>query len=217
MAKASNCPTSRAGPMTRPRWEGGTYLTANACAMEQNYRLQRLRRQNRQLHASGIICGLFVVPSGDGAHPWAVNICPGFAIGPYGDEIEIPDSVSVNIEDFLWSGPGQAAQFIFRRRLTAYIAVRYQDFHDEVTPAPAAVCGCPQPEYRYARTGDGYQAGVLWTLPSAGAPAVMCQPGSANCPPCPESPWLILAAVALPPNRTPLTAEMIENGIRKTL
>jgi hypothetical protein len=216
MANPKNCPTPRAGPTTRPHWQPESYLTAAACTMEQNYRLQRLRRHNRELHGWGVLCGLLVVPAGDATHPWAVKICPGVAIGPYGDEIEVPGSVLVNIEDFLWFRPSQLAGIAVRRVL-AYVAVRYQDWQDGLEAAPAPACGCHGLEYQESRTGDGYKAGVIWTPPPPVSLPTMCQPGSASCPPCPDSPWVTLAAVALPFARTPLTAAMIDNGIRITL
>src|ERR1700680_2620651 len=105
MATTKNCPSPRAGPVTRPQWSAGSYVTAEACATEQNYRLQRLRRHNREMHGWGVLCGLWVVPGLDGSLPWLVKICPGYAIGPYGDEIELRQPAAVNVQDFLWFRP----------------------------------------------------------------------------------------------------------------
>jgi hypothetical protein len=196
---------------------------ASTCSLEQNYRLQRFRRHNREMHGWGVLCGLWVVPASDGSHPWGVSVCPGYAIGPYGDEIEVIQSVGVNIEDFLWSPPSRFSSAAFQFSV-AYIAIRYQDWLDDLEPIPGGACKCEEPVYVEARTGDGYQAGVVWPSPSdfhTGAPQApspdLCQPDSPSCPTCPDSPWVTLARIVLPQRGVPITAAMIDNGFRTFL
>lgn len=229
-----NSGTSRAPlatPQTRPRWQPGSYLTAAAVTLEQNYRLQKLRRHNRQMHGWGVLCGLWVVPAADATHPWAVRICPGYAIGPYGDEIEVPQSIQVNIEDYLWYQPETALGIVFQQ--IALVAIRYQEFTDDLTAFPNRPCQCNDPEYVPDRIGDGYQPGVLWSNPvlnlRTGAPGTtappptdakdtpVCARESAPCPECPESPWAILAAIRLPQRGIPITAAMVNNELRSKL
>jgi hypothetical protein len=212
--------------MTRPDWEAGEYLTAASCSLEQNYLLQRLRRHNREMHGWGVLCGLWVVPAAAAAHPWSVSICPGYAIGPYGDEIELIQPVLVNIEDFLWYKPSQFASIAVQRDI-AVIAIRYQDWLGDLELIPGGACECSDPDYVEARTGDGYQAGVIWPVlrreadsqASRGAAAMtdMCRPESPTCPPCADSPWVLLASIILPQRGVPITAAMIDNGFRSTL
>jgi len=235
MSKANLCLLPRAGPQTKPQWAAGRVLTAEACSLEQQYRLQKLRRHNREMHAWGVLCGLWVVPAVDSSHPWGVRICPGYAIGPYGDEIELLQSEQVNIEDYLWYQPHTFSAVALRA--IAYIAVRYQDWSAGLATLPSEPCECANPEYKDAYIVDGHQAGVLWTgpkrrdetptpqptrppstnLPATGEPkgrGEMCRPESPHCPPCPDSPWVILARVLLPARGVPLTAAMIDNGFR---
>jgi hypothetical protein len=213
MANTKDCPSPRATPVTRPQWSAGSYLTAEACATEQNYRLQRLRRHNRELHGWGVLCGLLVVPGLDGSRPWLVKICPGYAIGPYGDEIELRKPAAVNVQDFLWFRP---VRFVSILRLpdVVYVVVRYQDWLDALEAVPGGACECAEPVYRDSRTGDGYKASVIWTPPAASATPGICQPESPPCPPCPDSPSVTLARIVLPQAGTPITAAMIDNGIR---
>jgi hypothetical protein len=223
MANSDNCPSPRAGPQTRPHWKAGRYLTSAASALEQNYRLQKVRRHDRKLHGWGVICGLWVVPAAEATHPWGVRICPGYALGPYGDEIELPQSAQVNVEDFLWFKPDAPAGIAVIQQV-AYVVVRYQDWVDDLTLVPNPSCQCGDPEYLPGRIGDGYQAGVIWTPPQVTGntdPRVqttpVCRPESAPCPPCPDSPWVMLAAIRLPQRGLPITAEMIDNGIRNSV
>jgi len=179
------------------------------------------------MHGWGVLCGLWVVPASDAAHPWGVSICPGYAIGPYGDEIELIQPVLVDIEDSLWYKPSQFAAVAVQRDI-AVIAVCYQDWLGDLELMPGAACECSDPDYVEARTGDGYRAGVLWpkpvlrqeaeSLPSRGAAAAeMCRPESPPCPPCPDSPWVLLASIILPQRGVPITAAMIDNGFRSIL
>ena len=201
---------------TRPRYAIGDYLTAADCELEQDYLLQRGRRHNRRLHDYGVVCGMLVVPANDPAHPWGVLVCPGYAIGPYGDEMELRDRSLVDIRDFLWSQPASSFS-AFRRLRRAFIVVRYQDRPDLLKPIPAHPCSCDEPVYAASRIGDGQDLAVLWTLPKAADTADLCG-GSSDCPPCPDSPWLPLASVSLPAIQgSAVTAAMIDNGIRRTL
>jgi hypothetical protein len=229
MSNFEDCLTPAANPQTRPRWRAGEYLTSAASALEQTCRLQRLRRHNRKMHGWGVLCGLWVVPAADATHPWGISICPGYAIGPYGDEIELPHAVQLNLEEFLWYKPDTPLAGIAVIPQIAYIAVRYQDIAGELTLVPNLACRCNDPDYVPDRIGDGYQAGVIWpstgltqgtdaAAPASAAPATaLCKPDSAPCPPCPESPWVILAAILLPQRGIPITAAMINNEFRSSV
>lgn len=202
---------------SRPHWAAGMYLTAEACTIEQEYRLERGRRHNRQLHGSGVVCGLWVVPAADAARPWAVGICPGYAIGPYGDEIELRDRAEVDIAAYLWAEPSAPVlTHVPQRRVL--IAVRYLESGDALRVLPGALCGCDEPEYVPSRIRDGYEAVALWTFAATRPPARDICAGPAECPPCPDSPWLALARVTLPAGPAQLvTTNMIDNGIRTVL
>src|SRR5262245_38618945 len=97
-----------AGALKRPRFEVGDHLTASDLATERAYREWRLRRHNRHLHGWGVVCGLWVVPARDTSRPWGVFVCPGYALGPYGDEILVPDAWLIDVRDSLWSRPSGA-------------------------------------------------------------------------------------------------------------
>src|SRR6266852_4541246 len=88
-----------AGALERPLYQEGNYLAHLDLCAEQRYLLQRLRRHNRYLHGWGLVCGLNVVPGRDVRLPWQILVCPGYAIGPYGDEIKVDHALPVNISD----------------------------------------------------------------------------------------------------------------------
>jgi hypothetical protein len=198
---------------SRPLYQAGEYLSAADLQAEQQYRLENLRRHNRRLHGWGVICGLWVAPVNDPARPWAVQICPGYAIGPYGDEIEVTCPASVNIPDFLWMEPALG------RRGAVYIAIRYEQRPASPSAATTAGCGCPDPDYHPSRLRDGYKTGALWSPPKSLREPDLCDRTIAPCPDCPESPWLVLARVRLPASEAdPIRAAHIDNGVfRKKL
>lgn len=216
MADGDSIQAGRPDSLTRPRYRPGEYFTAAHCSLEQNYLLQLSRRHNRQMHDYGVVCGMLVVPANDPAHPWGVLVCPGYAIGPYGDEIEIRERALVDIRDFLWSAPAPSFTTFLRLR-RVFISVRYQDRPDLLTTVPPPPCSCDEPVFAPSRIGDGYDLAILWSLPLTTPVQELCK-GTSDCPPCPDSPWLPLASVILPAAQgTAITAALIDNGIRRTI
>jgi hypothetical protein len=220
MNNSENCPSPPIGHQARPYWRAGSRLTAEACTLEQNFRLQKLRRHNRDLHGWGVLCGLWVVPAKDARNPWEIQICPGYAVGPHGDEIEVIQPARINVEDYLWFRP-KILTAIAVIPTPAYVAIRYQNWTDDLTMVPNAPCTCGNPSYVDARIADGVKAGIVWTPASDfSRPKTLeslCDPDSLPCPPCPPSPWVVLASIHLPPRGTPITAALIDNSFRNSL
>ena len=77
------------GPLERTRYFSGQLLGVDDFRREQDYFRARLRRLNRELHGSGIVCGLAVSVERDGSEQRVV-IEPGFALDVAGEEIEVP-------------------------------------------------------------------------------------------------------------------------------
>ena len=184
-----------AGALTRPDYRPGNYLLPGDLQTGQRYLQQRLRRHNRLLHGPGVVCGMSVLPANDPSHPWGVYICPGYAIGPYGDEIELHSRVLLDIEDYLWtyfSAPGLLRQ-------VAYAGISYSEELDKPVAAPAPSCQCDQTTYSPSRIRDSYQLAALWTNPQPAAPPFdICSQGIVTCDACPASPYLLLAQINLP-------------------
>jgi hypothetical protein len=180
----------------RPDYAPGTYLGADDLLAEQRYRWQRLRRHNRYLHGWGVVCGLWVVPANHPTRPWTVRVCPGYAIGPYGDEITVPESVMLDVRDYLWARPVTSTG----PARVAHVGVRYAEEPRRLIAVGSGRCGCRDPDYRPSRVRDGFQVDVLWELPAdSGANDFdLCAEGPVPCPPCPDSPYVILARFTLP-------------------
>ena len=192
MANGSRFPR---GTLPRPEYQPGAYLLADDLKAGQQYLQQRFRRHLRRLHNWGVACGMRVIPANDPAHPWGVYVCPGYAIGPYGDEIQLAQRTLLDITEFLW-----------RRSLLqdppshAYVGIRYAEDSIKPVPTPVAVCRCEDTVYTASRISDGYDLAALWAFPADERQGrfEMCGQSMPFCSSCPPSPYVLLARVKLP-------------------
>lgn len=198
------------GALKRPQYEVGEYLAASSLLIEQRYRLQRLRQHNRYLHGWGVLCGLQVVPAQEPGRPWAVRVCPGYALGCCGEEIEVGSSTVVDIRDYLWNRPADHG----RRGGVAYVGIRYTE--DSVKPVPATppACGCEETMYEHSRIKDGFEVNALWVLSGIAdrPPFDICERQTAPCLDCGDSRHVFLACITLPASESdPITGSHIDN------
>lgn len=181
------------GALAVPDWRAGSALTAQGLRLEQQYQLQRMRRHLRLVHGWGVVCGLNVVSAGDRDGVEFI-ICPGYGIGPCGDEIIVTERYRFSLRDYLWTQPLQlfVARIWFGIEATTD-AVAWR-------PAPPAPCGCDCDDAReeVSRRADGFRVVVWWSKPEIAAAGSDVCGGTAPCPQCPDSCGLPLASVALP-------------------
>ena len=93
-----------------------------------------------------------------------------------------------------------------------YLAVRATQCSTRPLRVTACGCGCDDADCEYSRTRDSFELAVLTELPQVYedqattdpllailglASAFACVPGPRVCPPCPPSPWVVLADLAL--------------------
>lgn len=211
-------------PLERVRYFPRQLLTADEMCTEQDYWREKLRRHNRYLHGWGVVCGCVVEAVTAAATP-TVRVCPGYAVGPQGDEIWIDQCIDVDLKtgpqaqpcSVRWPCPplGEVPVVDDNKRATVYIAVRYAECFSRPTLVHPAGCGCDESGCEYSRIRDSYEIKVLWQLPEShvaarkddeawcatlqGAPAeVMKRLHTFPVPPCPEcasDPWVVLATV----------------------
>jgi len=184
------------GSLPRPEFAEGDPLTASDLQSEQDYRFERLRRHLRYLHGGGIICGLRVVPAGDSTRPWAVFICPGYAVTCCGDEIVVPARVPVDLRDYLWTRP----LGLVGAPPPAVIMLRYVAEPTRPVPTESSRCGCEEDGYRPSRLRDGFAVSVSWDIPAVShvKPPDICAGGPVACPSCVDDLGVVLAAIRAP-------------------
>jgi len=201
------------GALQRPSYEAGSYLAANDLLTEQRHRLQRLRRHDRYLHGWGVLCGLQVVPAKEPGRPWGVRVCPGYAMGCCGEEIEVYSPAVLDIRDSLWNRPTEKG----RPAPIAYVGIRYSEEFTKPVPATTPVCGCDETMYEPSRIQDSYKVDILWVLKGAFIQSFdLCARNLASCPECRDSPYVLLARVTLPASESdPITSAHIDHPLRR--
>jgi IPT/TIG domain len=225
--QASVCDSSIA---ELPRYYPRQLITPDDLTLEQNYFRDRMRRHNRLLHGWGVVCGALVcpVPSPPGSDwtgpfvPWQVQVQKGYMLGPYGDEIILDCSRTVDLRTAGVSGvtgepcvdmvdPWCSQVFTPPEKSTLFIAVKYKQCMTRPVRVQPAGCGCSDASCEYSRWHDGYEIGVLQDCPpcndstskltagynAQGVPDFesLTQGGIPDCPDCHCGPWVGLAAV----------------------
>ena len=211
-------------PIERMRYFSRQLLTADDMRAEQEYFREKARRHNRYLHGWGVSCGC-TVEAVPGAKTPRVRVCPGYAVGPQGDEILIDCCVEVELKtgaeqqpcSVRWPCPPLGDVPATREgRTTVYIAVRYAECFTRPVRVHPAGCGCDETGCDYSRVRDSFEIKVLWNLPEShvkakkddlawcttvhNTPAEMLRRlHTFPVPPCPEcddDPWVVLATVS---------------------
>lgn len=205
----------------RPRYYARQLITPDDMTLEQEYFRDKLRRHNRLLHGWGVVCGALVctVPrAGAGAQaesePWLVRVQPGYVLGPYGDEIILDCTRTVDLRTGGVTGvtgepcvdaPDPWCAEVFEPRDTGdlYVAVKYKEIKTRPVRVQPVGCGCDDTACEYSRWRDGYEICVLPDCPDThvNPPDREAVIPSENklppCPPCPDEPWVVLARVTV--------------------
>jgi hypothetical protein len=142
-------------------------------------------------------------------------VSAGYILGPHGDEIVIQTNRIVDLRTQgitsksgdpsgelvdPWCSPVYTGQLPPQ----VYVAVKYKEIMTRPVRVQPVGCGCDETQCEYSRLCDGYEIGLL-----PGCPDSQLQPPPLdnfadvvkgalhNCPPCPPSPWVVLAEVKL--------------------
>jgi hypothetical protein len=221
---ASTCCTCGA-PLERVRYFPRQLITAEDMRAEQHYFRERLKRHNLFLHGWGVVCGCRVVAAPTDGHPWLVQVCPGYVVGPQGDEILVPAPVSFDLQlgmqnqdpcTVTWPCPPQPVAGADNQQTTGYLAIRYTECVTRPVRVHPAGCGCDQLDCEYSRIRDSFELKLLWALPASHTAAAewdvaWCQTLTKNrgnireqglpllsCPACVDDPWVVLATITIP-------------------
>lgn len=199
---------------------------------DQRYFREKHRRHNRMLHGWGVVCGVMVQTAGDeqgNPIPYTVCVGSGYVLGPYGDEILVDHTVPFDVRalDPVQSAcPPPIDPWCSGVRVdrdpgrTLYLAIRYEQCPARPVQTQSD-CGCGA-ECEYSRIVDSFTLGVLDELPDAyiethggivrseddsyAAGTLRCSTTLRRtgrpCPPCPTSPWVVLADFTVGPDGT---------------
>jgi len=200
-----------------PRYYPRQLITPEDLTLEQDYFRDRMRRHNRLLHGWGVVCGALVCPASAtdtngvvSLTPWEVIVQPGYALGPYSDEIILDCTRTVDLRTTGVSGvtgepcvdvpdPWCSQVTVPRTTGTLYIAIKYQRSMTRPVQVQPIGCGCDDNTCECSRWHDGYQIGILTCCPDANQTPPkgdnLFKGDVPSCPDCPPQPWVVLAAV----------------------
>lgn len=131
----------------------GKILKASDLKTEQKYFVNKQRLMNRLVHGTGIICGLNVLRKGPSAMDLQENqirVTEGVALDYCGREIIVPNSVDIDLSEFLKSED---------KTTTLYIWIKY-DFCGEEKVPRALESNDLQEDYAYSKIRETYKFGV---------------------------------------------------------
>jgi len=212
----------------RVRYFPRQLLTADDMRIEQEYFRDKQRRHNRFLHGWGVVCGLEVKPDSTGA-PLAVHICPGYALGPCGDEIYVPEPVPFDLGECIRrpADPCSPKNVVAKAEVptTIVVSIRFAECPTRPLRTLPAGCGCDDTACEYSRIRDGFE---IRCRPKKDKPTPVAEVSICDVeknknkvlPPWPEppsDPWVDLAAITLKKSGGASTIDVgsIDNGIRR--
>lgn len=217
------------GALERVRYFPRQLIAAEDMHAEQHYFRERMKRHNLFLHGWGVVCGCNVVPDPNNT-PWGVLVCPGYVVGPQGDEILVPTPVSFDLQlgaqnqapcAPAWPCPPQPVAATNYQQQVGYLAIRYTECVARPVRVHPAGCGCDQLDCEYSRIRDSFDLKLLWAIPTSHTDAENWAkswlatllkdreqireqgPPTPSCMPCADDPWVLLAAITVPTTQTP--------------
>lgn len=219
LPKLNGCGQAERGSLELVNYFPRQLLTADDMIADQNYFREKMRRHNRFLHGWGVVCGLEVTAAPTETLPWGVKIGSGYALGPYGDEIDVAEAQTFDLARCLTTTAGDPCEPSVMGGAAGqrvYVVIKYSECLASPVLAMPAGCGCDESACEYSRIRDGFEICCLTQLPPSSKPPFICdlitQAKLPPCPPCPDDPWVVLAQVDLPASSgDKVTNSMINN------
>jgi hypothetical protein len=200
----------------RVRYFQGQLLSEDDFRTEQDYFREKLRRHNRLLHGSGVVCGLEVVADPE-AGALAVSVRPGYALGPWGDEICVEETAPLDLTDCtqptpadyppggIGAEPAGAAQELL-------VQIRYVECESRPVARLADDSAGDAPVWEYSRLRDSFALRcIVKPVPTAGDKQPAPDSKVSACPPSPMDEWIVLAEVQAG------ATLVIKNDVRKVV
>ena len=219
------CGCIHSAGLERLRYFPRQLLTADDMRVEQEYFREKQRRHNRFMHGWGVVCGLLVqVSPKDG--PLALTICPGYALGPCGDEIYVPEPVVFDLTPTsqLLAQPACANMGLsdaVKKSGELSIAIRYAECQTRPVRAVPEGCGCDDSSCQFSRIRDGFEIRAVPNsrelFPESASTLCEIQRDPASrlpaFPSLPSSDWVSLATVSIQMQQGGSLGALDENSI----
>lgn len=127
--------------LTRTRFFHGMLLTDDHLRAEQTYHREALKRVNRHLWGSGIVCGLEV----EHTSGLCIKVHPGLALDCHGNVIEVCKCITIDLsEECKKAYPGACAP-TYAKPICKYLVLRYVEIPADPEPVLTASDDCTPP------------------------------------------------------------------------
>ena len=160
-------------PLKRVNYTFGLVLGVEEFLQSDAYFLGKHQFENRQLHGYGTVCGLDVTVQSSPVLEVQVN--PGWAINPKGQEIYVPQLMCVKVNDWL-SANSQALQAALGSMpsvLNLCVVLCYRECKSDVVPIPSEPCS-QSSSTAPSRIADSFE--LMLCLDGSASPPVSSPP-----------------------------------------
>jgi hypothetical protein len=166
-------------PLKRVNYTYGLVLGVDEFLQSDTYFLAKHHLENRLLHGYGTVCGLDVIAQT--SPDLEVQVTPGWAINPKGQEIHVPQVMCVRVNDWLQANL-EALQAAFPgpvpSTLNLCVVLCYRDCKTDVVPIPGEPCQTQSSSTAPSRIADSFELMLCldrmesppWSYPPPGSP-----------------------------------------------
>jgi hypothetical protein len=145
-------------PLKRVNYTFGLVLGVEEFLQEDIYFLAKHHVENRLLHGYGTVCGLDVVKQT--APQMEVQVTPGWAITPKGQEIRVPQLMCLQVNDWLTANL-TALQDLYSTTaptsLSLCVVLCYRECKTDVVPIPGEPCRTQSSSMAPSRIQDSFE------------------------------------------------------------
>jgi hypothetical protein len=171
-------------PLKRVNYTFGLVLGVEEFVQTDTYLLAKHHLENRLLHGYGTACGLDVIAQI--TPQLEIQVTPGWAINPRGQEIKVPQLMCLQINDWVQANL-TALQALFPGlappTLNLCVVLCFRECKTDVVPIPGEPCRTQSSSMAPSRIEDSfelmicldYQASPPLSSPPAGTSSSLCQ------------------------------------------
>jgi len=167
-------------PLKRVNYTFGLVLGVEEFVQSDTYFIAKHHVENRLLHGYGTVCGLAVVAQT--APIVEVQVTPGWAINPCGQEIKVPQLMCVQVDDWLSANLAalQAAMLTTAPppALSLCVVLCSRECQTDTVPIPGEPCMTQSSSMAPSRIADSFD--LMLCLDYSTSPPVSSPPGPSS-------------------------------------
>jgi hypothetical protein len=164
--------------LKRVNYTFGLVLGVEEFVQSDTYFLAKHHTENRLLHGYGTVCGLSVVTQT--APVLEVQVTPGWAVNPRGQEIKVPQLMCLQVDSWLATNlaalQSAVAQSVPPATLNLCVVLCYRECKTDVVPIPGEPCRTQSSSMAPSRIADSFD--LMLCLDQTTSPPLSSPPGS---------------------------------------